>query len=89
MEAGNEMSEDYSESLRKELWDFKKEVLEDEVVMQYAKEIVIEEIKLAAQIAEDERVAWLDLGIGDILPKIDDILGRVWDWWKRQRERGA
>lgn len=72
--------------LETELSDFRTEVLADERVKKQIREMVVEEAKLANQIAKDEMIKQLGLGVGDILPKIDDMLQKLWDWWKKRKK---
>lgn len=74
-----------SEELSGELHEFKLDVFGDEWVKKYIREIVIEEIKLAEQVASEIGIEPLGLGIGDILKKVDDVVGRIWDKWKKRR----
>ncbi len=87
MEVGNEMKQEHLESLKNEISEFRTEVLGDDKIKEQIKELIVDEVKLAKQIAEDKRLEQLELGVGDILPKIDDILQKLWDWWKERKKK--
>lgn len=83
------MKQEDRETLEKEMLEFREEILKDEKLRKQIEEIIVEEAILAEQIAKHETLKRLALGPADILPKIDDILQKLWDWWKKRKKKEA
>lgn len=60
-----------------------KQQLKDAKVKAILKEVIVEELKLAKEIHDTHP----QFAIGDILPKVDDIISRIWDWIMQRRKR--
>lgn len=59
-----------------------KGYLQNTQIKSLIKEVIEQEILLAREIKE----SYPQLAIGDILPKIDDIVSRIWDWIKQRKK---
>lgn len=76
------MSEEHASELGRELQEFTS-------LLQWARseviDVVIEELKLAQDVAATDEARKLNMGVGDLLPKIDDLVWKLWDWWRGRK----
>ena len=81
------MEENERKMLLQEMNEFRKDVLSDGELRKAIEGFIIDEARLAEQIANNETISNMGLGVGDILAKVDDIVQKLWDWWKRKKKK--
>lgn len=81
------MEENERKMLLQEMNEFRRDVLSDGELRKAIEGFIIDEARLAEQIANNETIKQMRLGVSDILPKIDDVVKKLWDFWKNRRKK--